>query len=287
VPAKPPTTPSAAPSPTRSPKPKSISSSTSPALKQLAALAVRDETRAGYDRDLFRMWVDTDHDGCDTRREVLIIESLTPVTVGPRCTISGGKWRSAYDAVTTTDPSTFDVDHFVPLAEAWDSGAYAWSPTRREAFANDLKFGGSLIAVTASSNRSKSDADPAEWEPPLESYECTYAANWVVVKTRWALSVNAAEVSALRTTLLGCPASAASASSPAVVPIAPATTPPKATPRVTGNCSPSYPDFCIPPPPPDLNCADVSERNFRVRFDVPDPDPHRFDGNRDGVGCEN
>jgi hypothetical protein len=67
--------------------------------------------------------------------------------------------------------------------------------------------------------------------------------------------------------------------------IAPPPRPPR-PPRPRGRCAASYPTVCIPPPPPDLNCADISYRNFRVRWDVPDPDPHHFDGNRDGVGCE-
>jgi hypothetical protein len=50
----------------------------------------------------------------------------------------------------------------------------------------------------------------------------------------------------------------------------------------TGNCDPSYPDFCIKSPPPDLNCADVSQKHFKV---LP-PDPHGFDRDGDGVGCE-
>jgi hypothetical protein len=50
----------------------------------------------------------------------------------------------------------------------------------------------------------------------------------------------------------------------------------------TGACDPSYPTVCIPPPPPDLDCADVRYRGFVVRG----ADPHRFDGNHDGVGCE-
>jgi hypothetical protein len=53
-----------------------------------------------------------------------------------------------------------------------------------------------------------------------------------------------------------------------------------------GRCAASYPSVCIPPPPPDLDCGDIPFRNFRVRWDVPDPDPHHFDGDRDGVGCE-
>jgi hypothetical protein len=50
----------------------------------------------------------------------------------------------------------------------------------------------------------------------------------------------------------------------------------------TGNCDPSYPDFCIPPPPPDLDCADIGETDFTVQG----ADPHGFDGDNDGVGCE-
>jgi len=52
--------------------------------------------------------------------------------------------------------------------------------------------------------------------------------------------------------------------------------------RSAGNCDLSYPDVCIPPPPPDLDCKDVPYKNFRVLA----PDPHRFDGNHDGRGCE-
>ena len=64
---------------------------------------------------------------------------------------------------------------------------------------------------------------------------------------------------------------------------APAPPPP---PPGGGSCAASYPTVCIPPPPPDLNCADIPYRNFTVRWDVADPDPHHFDGNHDGVGCE-
>jgi endonuclease YncB( thermonuclease family) len=47
-------------------------------------------------------------------------------------------------------------------------------------------------------------------------------------------------------------------------------------------CDPAYPTVCIPPPPPDLDCADITDRNFEV---LP-PDPHHFDGDHDGIGCE-
>lgn len=61
----------------------------------------------------------------------------------------------------------------------------------------------------------------------------------------------------------------------------PTNTAPTKTPS-GGNCSPAYPTVCIPPPPPDLDCGDIPYRNFTV---LP-PDPHKFDGDHDGVGCE-
>jgi hypothetical protein len=98
-----------------------------------------------------------------------------------------------------------DIDHMVPLAESWDSGASTWSASERQAYANELGDARSLIAVFASSNRSKGDQDPAEWMPPAQDYRCTYATTWVAVKTRWGLSVDPAESEALEGILAGCP----------------------------------------------------------------------------------
>lgn len=54
-----------------------------------------------------------------------------------------------------------------------------------------------------------------------------------------------------------------------------------------GNCDPHYPRVCIPPLPPDLDCADLSFRTFRVNHDGPTtPDPHALDNNFDGIGCQ-
>jgi uncharacterized membrane protein YhaH (DUF805 family) len=170
----------------------------------VAQLVVAEEFPSGYDRDLFRHWVDASGNGCDARREVLIAESTTPVTVGAGCSLTGGTWYSAFDGVTTTDPSTFDIDHFVPLKEAWDSGAHAWDSGTRQRFANDLDFAGSLIAVSASSNRSKGANDPAEWLPPNTAYRCTYLITWVEVKLRWNLSADPREVSAIRSAGASC-----------------------------------------------------------------------------------
>lgn len=170
----------------------------------LENLRVEPENRSGYDRDLFEHWIDADGDGCDTRREVLIRESLTPVTVGAGCDISGGNWVSLYDGFTSSDPSDFDIDHMVPLAEAWDSGASGWSDSRRRDFANDLSSSYSLKAVSSSSNRSKSDGDPADWLPPNSAYVCEYVQQWVSVKQQWDLSVDEAEAITLGDVLSRC-----------------------------------------------------------------------------------
>lgn len=163
----------------------------------LAGLPVAAERRTGYTRTLFRLWIDADGNGCDTRHEVLIAEALSAPTVGPSCALAGGRWLSLYDGLTFTDASKLDIDHVVPLAEAWDSGAWAWDAARRKAFANDLAVTWSLIAVSAASNRSKGDQDPATWLPTRTDYQCRYLAVWVAIKARWQLSVDPAELSAI------------------------------------------------------------------------------------------
>jgi len=170
----------------------------------LKALRVRAEVTSGYSRDYFHHWIDADRDGCDTRKEVLLAEARTSPSRYGSCSLSGGSWWSAYDGVTTTDSSTFDIDHFVSLSEAWGSGAWRWSYSTREAFANDLGFASSLIAVSASSNRSKSDRDPAEWLPPNTNYWCTYTTTWIAVKYRWSLSIDRAEKLKLRSLVVNC-----------------------------------------------------------------------------------
>lgn len=162
-------------------------------------LPVAVETRSGYDRAKFRHWVDADGDCRDTRDEVLAAESKVTVS---GCDVQRGLWVSPYDGDSTRDSTGFDIDHLVPLAEAWDSGARRWNAATRERFANDLRDPRSLVAVTASSNRTKSDRDPAEWMPALG--RCTYLRQWVAVKIRWSLTVDHAERRALRRQATTC-----------------------------------------------------------------------------------
>ncbi|GJF30370.1 hypothetical protein KNE206_30700 [Kitasatospora sp. NE20-6] len=171
----------------------------------LDALPEADEARDGYVRTAFRHWIDADKDGCNARQEVLIAESLEQPVVGARCVIAGGRWLSLYDNLEFTDPGRLDVDHLVPLAEAWDSGASAWTAAERQAYANDLDEDRALIAVSAASNRSKADKDPADWQPPATAYRCRYAADWTAIKTRWHLAADPAEKAALEALKADCP----------------------------------------------------------------------------------
>jgi hypothetical protein len=151
------------------------------------------ETRAGYARDKFKLWDDADHDGQDTRSEVLRQESLGKVTGAT--TVKTGRWRSYYDNQTFTQASKLDIDHMVPLAEAWQSGGKGWSAGKREAYANDLTDARTLVAVSAHANRSKGDRQPGEWMPTYGSSK--YLQQWVAVKLRWGLKADAAEKAAL------------------------------------------------------------------------------------------
>ncbi|MBB5874044.1 hypothetical protein F4553_007478 [Allocatelliglobosispora scoriae] len=168
-----------------------------PLRTAVAALPVATEVRTGYNRDLFPHWIDADSDGCNTRYEVLIAEAVTAPSVGSGCTLTGGRWYSYYDNLYWTLPADLDIDHFVPLAEAWDSGARSWTTARRQLYANDLGDSRSLIAVTDNANQSKGDQDPAEWMPTYTSARCRYINEWVATKIRWRLTVDTAEKSTL------------------------------------------------------------------------------------------
>lgn len=163
----------------------------------IAAIPKAEEHRDGYQRSAFKHWIDEDGDGCSTRQEVLIAEAVKKPEQGARCALSGGEWYSYYDEATVEDARRLDIDHVVPLAEAWDSGASTWDADRRMRYANDLAAPRSLVAVSAKENRSKGDRDPSEWMPSANSARCTYLADWTATKLRWGLSADGKERSAL------------------------------------------------------------------------------------------
>jgi len=181
--------------------PKVVTSTASPS-SLLTELVVSNEAfGSSYKRSSFRHWIDADSNGCDTRRDVLAAESTKPVNCR---TLSGGAWLSAFDGARTTNASGFDVDHMVPLKEAWESGAHSWNSATRTSFANDLAYEHSLIAVSARSNRSKSDRDPNNWMPATSSFHCQYVGRWIAVKYRWSLAVDPAEKNFLESKVASC-----------------------------------------------------------------------------------
>ena len=175
-----------------------------------------DDSATPYRRDDYKHWIDADSDCQDTRQEVLVAESLSPVELDQSgCRVVSGRWFDPYTGLTVTNPSELDIDHFVPLAEAHRSGAFAWDAEARESFANTLNHDEGLIAVTAGANRSKGDRDPAKWLPPNEAYRCDYVRDWVVYKFIWDLSMDEAEEVAVRGVLHGCNSVAGGVAEPA------------------------------------------------------------------------
>ena len=293
-------TETARPSPAPSGKPTSTAL-TQPNSSAIALPHLRIEDAPGdipeYNRDEWKHWIDSDSDCQNSRAEVLIEESLG--SVGFRddreCAVDTGQWLDRFTGETILVARDLDIDHFVPLKNAHDSGGWSWTSEQKEAFANDLTFDGHLIAVTASANRSKGAKGPEEWQPTNNDYLCEYAVNWITVKANWGLSANPDEWAALEEMLTNCaaevsievaipaPQVTATVVIPTLVPSSSTVVPVIiATPIQVSNCDPAYPDVCIAPPPPDLNCGDIEHRRFMVLT----PDPHRFDRDKDGIGCE-
>ena len=172
------------------------------ALALLQTIRVENEYQVGYVRTLFEHWRDIDGDGCDSRDQVLKRDSVSLPQVDPvNCNVIAGDWVSPYDGARWSNPTDIDIDHVVALKEAWDSGAWAWSAAQRKAFANDTSDSRTLLAVTDSVNQSKSDRDPSNWLPPLQSYTCTYLGNWIAVKVRWNLSMDSSEFGRIKNLL--------------------------------------------------------------------------------------
>ncbi|GAB2765334.1 hypothetical protein JOM49_001567 [Amycolatopsis magusensis] len=172
------------------------------AQAQLGELTVApDGSQDGYDREKFPHWSDQG-DSCNTR-EVVLKRDGTGVETGTDCAATAGSWFSPYDDATWTAASDVDIDHVVPLAAAWRTGAASWTDAKREQYANDLDAP-QLIAVTDNVNQEKGDKSPEDWKPPSTGYWCTYARMWVGVKHKWELTVNDAEKTALTDMLGSC-----------------------------------------------------------------------------------
>lgn len=172
------------------------------ARTQLAALKTAPPgSMSGYSRDKFTHWAEQG-DKCDTR-EVVLQRDGSNVTRNSECKAVSGTWKSLYDEVVVTEATKMDIDHMVPLAEGWRSGAAGWDAAKRKAFANDLTRP-QLLAVTASSNRSKGDQSPDLWQPPSKASWCQYGRAWTTVKSTYGLTVTEPERKMLSTMLDTC-----------------------------------------------------------------------------------
>lgn len=278
-----------------------------------SAPQIAQDKESGYDRSFFKHWIDANKNGCDTRAEVLIAEAVVKPKVGKKCKLTGGKWISAYDGKTLTDASKLDVDHLVPLAEAWRSGAWAWTAKQRQDYANDLSDSRALIAVTLSTNRSKSDRDISEWVPKLDT--CTYIKNWVAIKVRYSLTYDVKEAAALTSFLDTCPlgelkvivladykyqsepvtpapiASETPTPSPSITPTLPATVAPSASPSPVATVSSTpTPTSSKPSAVKYKNCTEAKAAGVTPIRKATDPELYALntalDGDKDGDACE-
>ncbi len=260
--------------------------------------------RFDYDGD---GWADTDGDCRSTRHELLAARSETPVVHSPDgCRVVTGTWVDPYTGTTYDDADDVSIDHVVGLSWAHEAGAWAWDAATKAAFANDIDSP-VLAVVGRATNGAKGGAGPEGWRPPDPGAWCGYAIDVITIAARWELTVPpdagtaladmvdtctrlddlALEINAANPTATTAPTSTTRAPAPTTTTAAPppvtaAPPPPPPAPAPAPACDRSYPSVCIPPYPPDLNCGDISQR----RFVVEGSDPHGFDGDDDGVGCE-
>jgi hypothetical protein len=251
-----------------SPTAKAIRQAGDTALSQLETLTVKGRApRTGYERDKFGDgWGDTDHNGCDTRNDILRrdLEQVRFKAKTRECVVSAG--------VLVDDPYTgkdirfvrggeveIDIDHVVALSDAWQKGAFGWDTTKRVAFANDPL---NLLAVDASANRQKGDGDAATWLPANKGSRCDYVARQVGVKAKYGLWVTSAEHDAIDRVLRTCP------SEPAAVDASPTASSPATDPRFD-------------------TCGEAEDAGYGPYVRGKDPEYAWYrDSNDDGTVCE-
>ena len=276
-------TPSSTAAPTLAPEPVATSTATTSESTPPPELVIRVSSVIGdipaYDRDDWRHWIDEDGDCQNARHEVLIEESQAAVTYrnNRECQVETGQWFGTFTATTVTEASKLDVDHLVPLANAHQSGGWAWTPERKEQYANNLEYPGHLIAVTAGANRSKGAKSPDEWRPPDGSYWCEYAVAWITVKQTWELTATPREAEALEEMLGTC-------ASPPRLTVRPADPPPTpAEPTSRPTAADTYAD-CVEAE--EAGEQRVQGTNGTGRGFPQSIVPSARDGDGDGIVCE-
>lgn len=186
---------------TSSPRPRVVRERVRTAIRHLPV--ARHSHGGSYNRTKdFGDWIEQGG-GCNTRAVVLKQESLTSTTQNRYCTVKTGKWRSYYNAQTYTKASQLQIDHTVPVENAWVSGAWKWNKATRVRYYNDLSDWRTLVAADIHDNEAKGDKDPTHWLPSHGT--CRYVNYWTAVKTRWHLHVTGAEKRKLQRLASNCP----------------------------------------------------------------------------------
>ncbi|MEI2269982.1 excalibur calcium-binding domain-containing protein [Microbacterium sp. No. 7] len=268
------------------------------ALAALETLEVKGRApKTGYDRDEFgQRWKDIDRNGCGQRDDVLA-RDLTAVLKDGRCVVASGILddpftgeRIAFERGQDTS-ALVQIDHVVPLSDAWQKGAQQLTAHQRETLGNDPL---NLLAVDGAANAQKSDSDAATWLPKNTGFRCAYVARQVSVKVAYELWVTYAERDALERILTGCPTERLLTSDYAADAMAIAAEPAaKPSPSIAPapNPQPTHESKPAPAPakPADVyykNCTAAREAGAApVRRGDPGYAKH-LDRDGDGVGCE-
>ena len=281
-------TPTPRPSPTPTVEPAEQVTLENTLLAQLGSLRIEPEYESTpYDRSEFPHWDDEDGDGMNTRLEILSIEKVGNIGWYSRW---DGEWYAGEGGLSAP---RFDIDHIVSLKEAWRSGADEWSTSDKDTFADDML---NLTAVTASSNRSKGAKDASEWLPSEASGKCYLLIRVIQVKTKWSLSIDQDEYTALKELTESCGPDIPDIPSPPPNLSSSASTP-------TPTASPAQPssgygnqfyqtadgsdiDIYDANGNGDINCGELPSAAKPVLVISPGSDPYRLDGDGDGFGCE-
>lgn len=280
------TVPTTTPAPTTVPSPAATTDSSS-TRERLAVLTIDDRPspQGVYRREEWPHWADVDGNGCDARQDALVAWSIVAATVNRAgtCKVVAGSWVSPYDQRASNNPGDFDVDHLVPLENAFRSGGWAWSASRRRAYANDP---GVLVVASASSNRSKGSDPPDQWRPSNRDSWCAYADGWVKVKSAWGLTVTTSERDALGQMLDTCglagpvwPLGGSALTPPAVTPVTPAVPVAPVVPPTSSAPSPGgevYYANCTAARAAGAAPIRAGQPGYRTALD----------GDKDGIACE-
>ena len=247
-----------------------------------------------YDRDDWSHWSDDDGDCQNVRHEVLQDETFETVTftTSSNCYVDTGKWYGVYTATYYYSASELDVDHFVPLKNAHDSGGYEWSLSKKKEYANFLEDSDHLIAVQSSANRSKGANGPDNWKPENTDYWCEYAYDWIRIKDTWGLTATQSEWDALVSMIVTCPAGYTYQDAvPEPLVTVPTTTTTTTTITTTTTTTIPTTTTTIPDNPGDIkNCSDFETyQEAKTWFDTYFPyygDVAGLDGDGDQEPCE-